>query len=77
MLGQCPANAAVILTAFHSHVKKSADFIHKFELVHAGPQDIMISFDEVSLFIRVPVRKAVGFLGQHFEMIFCGFSTIF
>jgi hypothetical protein len=56
-------------------VKKSVDFIHKFDSLHAGTHDIMISFDEVSLFIRVPVREAMGLLGQHFEDD-RGFSTI-
>jgi hypothetical protein len=65
--GQYLSNAAVILTALHSHVKNSADFIHKFGSLHAGPQDIMISFDEVSFFIMVPVREAMSLLGRHFE----------
>jgi hypothetical protein len=48
-------------------MKKSADFIHTFGSLHAGPQDIMISFDVVSFFIRVPVREARSLLHCHFE----------
>jgi hypothetical protein len=31
------------------------------------PQDIMVSFNVVSLFTRVPIRETMSLLGQHFE----------
>jgi hypothetical protein len=31
------------------------------------PRILMISFDALSFFIRVPVREAMSFLGRHFE----------
>jgi hypothetical protein len=36
-------------------------------VLRAGPQDIMVSFDMVSLFIRVPIRETMSLLSRHFE----------
>jgi hypothetical protein len=31
------------------------------------PQDIMVSFDVVSLFTRVPIKETMSLLSRHFE----------
>jgi hypothetical protein len=49
------------------HVKNSTDFACTLGSLYAGPQDIMVSFDVVLLFTRVPIRKAMSLLSQHFE----------
>jgi hypothetical protein len=37
------------------HAKNSTDFVRTLLSLSVGPQDIMVSFDAVSLFIRVPI----------------------
>jgi hypothetical protein len=36
---------------------------------NAGPQDIMVNLDVVSLFTRLPVRDAMSLLRRHFQDI--------
>jgi hypothetical protein len=37
------------------HVKNSTEFIHALQTLRVGPQDIMVSFNMVSLFTNVPI----------------------
>lgn len=50
-------------------VKNSVEFIHVFGSVHAGLEDLMLSFIVVSFISRVLGRDAINLLGQHFEDI--------
>jgi hypothetical protein len=43
------------------------DFIHTIRTLRAGPRDILISFDVVSLFTMVPLEEALRLLGRHFD----------
>jgi hypothetical protein len=49
------------------HVRNSAEFVHTLGSLRVGPQDIMFSFDVVSLFTRVPIRETKSLLSRHFE----------
>lgn len=49
------------------HVKNSTDFGHTLGSLRTGPQDIMVSFDVVSLFTRVLIRETMSLLSRHFE----------
>jgi hypothetical protein len=57
------------------HVKNSVDFVCTLGCLRAGPQDIKVNYDVVSLFIRMLIRKAMSLLGQHFKQntlkLFC------
>jgi hypothetical protein len=48
------------------HVRKSTEFVHTLGSLHVGLQDIMVSFDVVSLFTRVPIRETMSLLSRHF-----------
>jgi hypothetical protein len=49
------------------HVRNSMDFIHTIRTLRAGPWDILVSFDVVSLFTMVPLEEALRLLGRHFD----------
>ncbi|PNF15534.1 hypothetical protein B7P43_G16534 [Cryptotermes secundus] len=49
------------------HVRNSMEFVHTLDSLHVDPHDIMVSFDVVSLFTRVPIKDTMGLLGRHFE----------
>ena len=42
-----------------SYVRDSGDFVTKFEAIDVEEEDMMVSFDVVSLFTRVPVSEAL------------------
>jgi hypothetical protein len=45
-----------------NHMRNSMEFIHTVTTLSAGPQDILISFDAVSLFTKVPIGEALCLL---------------
>jgi hypothetical protein len=49
------------------HVKNSMEFINTIRSLRAGPEDILVSFDVVSLFTMVPIVEALHLLSQHFD----------
>jgi len=49
------------------HVKNSFHFIRILESLTIKPGDLMVSFDMVSLFIKVPVEEPLTLLSQHFN----------
>jgi len=49
--------AGIVVGRFLHHVKNSIEFIHNFGSIRVGPEDLMISFDVVSLFTRVPIME--------------------
>ena len=49
------------------HVKNSFHFIRILESLTIKPGDLMVSFDMVSLFIKVPVEEPLTLLSQHFS----------
>jgi hypothetical protein len=49
------------------HVKNSFHFIKILESLQVQPGDLMVSFDIVSLFNKVPVGDSLSLLSHHFE----------
>ena len=49
------------------HVKNSAAFINIVNSLKLEPEYLMISFDVVSLFMRVPILDAINLLGALFS----------
>jgi hypothetical protein len=49
------------------HVKSSMEFINIIKSLRAGPEDILVSFDVVSLFTMVPIVEALRLLSWHFD----------
>ncbi|XP_054853995.1 uncharacterized protein LOC129342319, partial [Eublepharis macularius] len=49
-----------------SYIKDSADFINKISSLKLNPQDILVSFDVVSLFTKVPVKDTIALINQIF-----------
>jgi hypothetical protein len=43
------------------------EFISKINTLRAGPRDMLVSFDVVSLFTMVPTEGAPCLLSQHFD----------
>jgi len=41
------------------HVKNSIEFVHTFVSIRVGPDDLMVSFDVATLFIRLPVMESL------------------
>jgi retron-type reverse transcriptase len=50
-----------------SHIRNSEDFIHKLNTIYLQESDILVSFDVVSLFTRVPLEDTLLLLQQHFH----------
>jgi hypothetical protein len=50
-----------------SHNKNSEDIIHKLNTISLKESDILVSFDMVSLFTRVPLEDTLLLLQQHFH----------
>jgi hypothetical protein len=48
-------------------VKNSAHFIQILNSIHIQPTDLMVSFDVVSLFTKVPIEDSLQLLSIHFE----------
>jgi hypothetical protein len=49
------------------HVRNSTEFVHNLGSLRVCPQDMMVSFEVVSLFTRVPIRETMSLLSRHFE----------
>jgi len=49
------------------HVKNSFHFTKIVESLQVQPEDLMVSFDVVSPFTKVPVVDSLSLLSQHFE----------
>jgi hypothetical protein len=49
------------------HVKNSFNFIEILKSLQIKPDDLMVSFDVVSLFTKVPVEESLILLKQHFN----------
>ena len=49
-----------------SYLKDSAHFIQKIQDLHLEPGDILVSFDVVSLFTRVPVNESLNYISEIF-----------
>jgi hypothetical protein len=64
---------------FPHHVKNSTDFVCTLSSLRAVLHDIMVSFDVVLLFTRVPTRETMSLLGRHYEedilTLFCHVLT--
>jgi hypothetical protein len=49
------------------HVKKSIEFVQTLGSLQVRPDDVMVSFDVVSLFIRVPSVESLNLVSKHFS----------
>jgi hypothetical protein len=49
------------------HIKNSMEFVQVLSSLQVNTRDIMVSFDIVSLFTRVPIKETMDLLGRHFE----------
>ena len=49
------------------HVSNSLQIVQTLEFIHIQPDDLMVSFDVVSLFTRVPIADSLKLLSHHFE----------
>jgi hypothetical protein len=48
-------------------VKNSFQFVQVLKSVRVQPEDLMVSFDVVSLFTNVPIVDSLELLSHHFE----------
>jgi hypothetical protein len=55
------------IAGFPHHVRNSMEFINTINTLRAGPRDILVSFDAVSLFIMVPIEEALRLLSRHLD----------
>lgn len=53
-------------TVSNSHIKNSADFIHKLKDIHCPYDFELISFDVASLFTRVPIDQFLDYFASEF-----------
>jgi hypothetical protein len=49
------------------HVKNSTDFIETLRTIRLEPGDIMVSFDVISLFTRIPLEDSLQLLEKRFD----------
>jgi hypothetical protein len=49
------------------HVRNSMEFVLTLDSPQVNPHDIMVTFEVVSLFTRVPIKDTMDLLGLHFE----------
>lgn len=55
-MGKCP-----------HHIRNSLDFVKRLDSFRLDESDIMVSFDVVSLFTRVPLRESLELISQKFD----------
>jgi hypothetical protein len=60
LLSQLTGNSA-------HHVRNSFQFVQILESLRVRPDDVMVSFDVVSLFTNVPIMDSLELLSHHFE----------
>jgi len=58
------------------HVKNSFQFVQILESLRVRPEDLIVSFDVVSLFINVPIVDSLELLGHHFEDVLALFKHV-
>jgi hypothetical protein len=51
----------------HHHVKNSKEFVCTLNTTQVSPEDILVSFDVVSLFTGMPLEDTLILLSQHFD----------
>lgn len=56
LVGKCP-----------HHISNSSEFVKILRNITVAPSDLLVSFDVVSLFTRVPVNDAMNLLQPHFQ----------
>jgi hypothetical protein len=49
------------------NMKNSIEFVHTLSTLRVGPEDLMVSFDVVSLFTRLPIVESLNLLRKHFS----------
>lgn len=49
------------------HLRMSTKLVHVLEFLQVRSEDMVVSFNIVSLFARVLIRDTLNLLGQHFE----------
>jgi hypothetical protein len=49
------------------HVRNSLQFVQTWDSIIVQPEELMVSFDVVSLFTKVPITDTLQLVGQHFE----------
>jgi hypothetical protein len=49
------------------HIRNSEDFMQKLHNINLQSTDILVNFDVVSVFTKVPLKDSLQQLGQHFE----------
>jgi hypothetical protein len=49
------------------HIKNAIEFVQVLSSFQVDTHDIMVSFDIVLLFTKVPIRETMDLLGRHFE----------
>jgi hypothetical protein len=50
-----------------NNIKYSIEFVQFLSSLQVDTRDIMVSFDIVSLFTKVPIKETMDLLGSHFE----------
>jgi hypothetical protein len=58
------------------HVKNSVHFTQILDNLQVQPGDLMVSFDVVSHFTKVPVEDSLSLLSQHFTDILALFKLV-
>jgi hypothetical protein len=59
------------------YIKNSIEFVQVLSSLQVDTNDIMVSFDIVSLFTKVPIRETIDLLGRHFEEDALGLFGLF
>lgn len=49
------------------HIQNSEDFVQRLRQLRTVESDIMVSFDVVSLFTRVPLTESLDIIGEKFD----------
>jgi hypothetical protein len=60
-------NLQLFIGKTSSFIKDSFDFIQKTKILHLEEEDIMVSFDVVSLFTKIPIPEALNLISKLFD----------